>query len=191
MYDFIAESYAVWAEKFRWYYKLFAMILKAYANPSRILDVGTGPGIFIDELKRVFPQAEVLGVDMSKNMCKSSRCLVADAKLLPFKDETFNLVTFVYSLHEIGTPAIYEAKRVLKRNGIIAIRDINPEIPKVLKHVLIEALKNVNRDYSSYIAERINSFPTLKSVSTELGKNFEIKRIGCNIFDFDIIAKKI
>ena len=46
-------------------------------QPRRILDLGCGSGLSTQELRRVFPQAEIVGVDLSPDMLKAA------AKRLP------------------------------------------------------------------------------------------------------------
>jgi len=73
--------------------------------PARMLDLGTGTGLAAFVLARAFPQAEIVGVDVSGRMIETARRntpadLVdrvrfrqADAAQLPFDDGTFELVS--------------------------------------------------------------------------------------------------
>jgi SAM-dependent methyltransferase len=73
--------------------------------PARVLDLGTGTGLAAFVLARRFPQAEVVGVDLSERMIETARRHTppeladrvrfeeADAARLPFDDGSFELVS--------------------------------------------------------------------------------------------------
>lgn len=90
--------------------------------PRRILDVGTGTGIAARGLARQFPEAEVIGVDLSPAMVEVARRLlpaeleprlrfaVADASKLAFEAGEFdlvvllNMIPFFDELARVSTP---------------------------------------------------------------------------------------
>ncbi len=191
MYKDISLKYSKWAERFRWYYKIFAYSLKAYIKPDKILDIGCGTGLFMDELKKVFPRSEVVGIDISPEMCTISKCILGDALKLPFKNSSFDLVTMMFSLHDTGLKAIDEAYRVLKTGGILAIKDIDSEMPNFAKDLMIRRLEvNISKSYAEYVINKINSFPDIRTIMKYIEQFFKIRRICRGIFDFDIIASK-
>lgn len=49
-------------------------------QPKNILDVGCGPGNSTSVLKRVFPKADILGIDNSENMIGKAKSLYPDMK---------------------------------------------------------------------------------------------------------------
>jgi len=69
--------------------------------PRRVLDVGTGTGSIPRLLAERYPDAEIVGVDVSERMVDEARrnvgararFQVADAQRLPFPDGSFDLVT--------------------------------------------------------------------------------------------------
>ena len=75
--------------------------------PRRVLDVGSGTGLAARLVARRFPDAEVVGVDLSAAMVAEARRLlpaeldarvrfhVADASQLPFADAEFDLVVLL------------------------------------------------------------------------------------------------
>ena len=185
-------KYGVWSEKFRWYYYPFALSIRAYVIPQRILDIGCGPGVFTEVLRDVFPRSLVVGVDTSSEMCKASKCVRGDAHRLPFKSRTFELVTLHFTLHDLEIDrAFREIRRILKDKGFLAIRDLNSEMPRIARSMLLEALeRNIDKDYALYISKKIDDFLRPREISRKLSKNFEIKRICESFFDFDIIAMR-
>jgi ubiquinone/menaquinone biosynthesis C-methylase UbiE len=92
--------------------------------PARILDVGTGTGAGALRLAQRFPEAEIVGVDLSDAMLERARDNTpaelrervswqrADASALPFGDGSFDLVT-----HANMIPFFDEVARVLAPGG--------------------------------------------------------------------------
>lgn len=119
-------------EKHHWWWqgrrKLIEQIL-ADKKPSRLLEIGCGTGETLTFLKKLFPKAELYGVDLSSlavEYAKSRNHLnifKADAIKLPFKNNYYDLILFLDVLEHIKNDqkAVNEALRVLKPKGIIVI----------------------------------------------------------------------
>lgn len=90
--------------------------------PARALDVGTGTGAVARLLAELWPDADVIGVDVSHGMIDEARRLgreryeVADASGLPFDDGSFDLVTLNNMI-----PFFDELERVTRPGGLVAI----------------------------------------------------------------------
>jgi SAM-dependent methyltransferase len=92
--------------------------------PARALDLGTGTGKAARVLARRFPEAEVVGADLSPEMVAEAERLlpgelvgrvafqVADGAELPFEDGTFDLI-----VHQNAIPFFREVARVLAPGG--------------------------------------------------------------------------
>jgi ubiquinone/menaquinone biosynthesis C-methylase UbiE len=92
-------------------------------SPARVLDVGTGTGVAARLATRLWPDAEVTGVDASPGMIEEARRLgtgerydVVDASKLPFADASFDLVTLNNMIPFFG-----EIARVTAPGGAVAI----------------------------------------------------------------------
>jgi malonyl-CoA O-methyltransferase len=97
------------------------------APPRRVLDLGTGTGKAARLAAERFPQAEVVGVDLSPAMIEQATSLappgledrvrfeVADASRLPFGDGEFDLVILLNMI-----PFFDELVRVTADDGAIA-----------------------------------------------------------------------
>ena len=86
---------------------------------ERALDVGTGTGAGVRVLRKRFPDAEVIGVDLAPEMLAEARRLVpevsfveGDASALPFDDDSFDLVA-----HQNMIPFLDEVARALRPGG--------------------------------------------------------------------------
>ncbi len=109
-------------------------------KPRRILDLGCGTGSTTLLLKKAFPQAEVIGIDLSpymlvvadhkaKQMGLEIQWQQGNAEKTRFPDASFDLVTASLLFHE--TPAIVaqsilqECHRLLTSGGEVLILDGN------------------------------------------------------------------
>lgn len=92
---------------------------------ERVLDLGCGTGMFLEELSN---RAEiVIGLDISSEMLKRAKARVknvglvqADADALPFLDGSFDAVVSVTLLQNMPDPAttVVEVARVLRLGGV-------------------------------------------------------------------------
>lgn len=193
MWDRIAHKYTLWTKFNRWYYSLFVLTIKNFCSPRKVLDICCGPGIMKEEIRNFFPDAEVVGLDSSREMCRISKSLLGNAHHLPFKDETFDLVTFCFALHELKIrEALKEAKRVLKPKGVIAIADLNSEVPETTK-IFVKCFFNLifGKEYADHLFLSWKRFPKPSQLLSELKDlNFELLHFRF-IPEVCIIAKKI
>jgi SAM-dependent methyltransferase len=106
-------------------------------EPRRVLDLGTGTGLAARFLAGRFPNAQVVGVDLSPAMVDEARRLlpaeldgrvhfvVADASALPFTDGEFDLVVLLNMI-----PFFDELARVTAPGGAVALSwSSGPETP--------------------------------------------------------------
>lgn len=122
-------------------------------KPRRILDLGCGTGSTTLMLKQAFPQAEVIGLDLSPYMlvraedkAKTAGLEIqwchGDAEKTGFSDASFDLVTASLLFHEtppaVSQSILREAFRLLKVGGEVLILDGSQ---KTLRH--LDWLNNV------------------------------------------------
>ena len=113
--------------------------LAAPAPHERLLDVGTGTGAVLRRLAALpaYPSA-VIGVDRSRAMLGHVPPLpdgwkteLADARALPYRDASFDVVTAAYLLHVLSesdrASVLSEVHRVLRPYGVLGV--LTPTIP--------------------------------------------------------------
>ncbi|MEW7989216.1 MAG: class I SAM-dependent methyltransferase [Candidatus Thiodiazotropha sp.] len=129
------------------HYQLVAQDLSRYGPADRLLDIGTGPGRLLFELRRVFPDTALYGVDISpamveqanKNLetsgCENIELDVADAKALPYADGSFDLVISTGSLHHWKDPidSLSELYRITKPGGYALMYDLVRTMPQRIR----------------------------------------------------------
>jgi ubiquinone/menaquinone biosynthesis C-methylase UbiE len=139
-------------EVFRQHYTLVAEDVRSYGgNPRRILDIGTGPGGLLLALRAEFPEAQLIGLDISAAMLDRARrnirraaqgrssggidLVLADAQGLPFDDDTFDVVVSTGSIHhwKDAVAGLSEAHRVLKAGGWALIYDLVRHTPEAVR----------------------------------------------------------
>tara|TARA_B100002019_G_C21069369_1_gene498212 strand:- start:47 stop:709 length:663 start_codon:yes stop_codon:yes gene_type:complete len=106
----------------------------------KILDVGCAKGFMMYDFFRLIPGIEIKGIDISKYAIQ--KCLpemknkveVANAKSLPFKDNSFDLVISINTIHNLNredcAKALKEIERVSIKNSFITVDAFSNEIEK-------------------------------------------------------------
>jgi ubiquinone/menaquinone biosynthesis C-methylase UbiE len=108
----------------------------------RLLDVGTGTGRFLLQAASTLPGSKLCGIDLSPWYVSYARDLlddgraespsppeidVANAESLPFADNSFDVVTSIFMLHElprrVRRNALSEMRRVLAPGGLLVLED--------------------------------------------------------------------
>jgi SAM-dependent methyltransferase len=103
----------------------------ALDNASKLLDVGCGKGFMIHDFNELIPGISVEGVDVSayaiENAVESmkSKVQVADARELPYADNSFDLVVSINTIHNLERSelikALKEIQRVSKKHSFITV----------------------------------------------------------------------
>ncbi|MGG6293372.1 class I SAM-dependent methyltransferase [Leptolyngbya sp. AN02str] len=130
-----------------------ALIERIRCHPQRILDLGCGTGSTTLLLKQAFPNAEVIGLDLSPYMLTAAQDKAQTAKVdvqfihgnaehTGLGDRSFDLVTASLLFHEtppsVSQAILREAARLLRAGGEVLILDGNQT---VLRHT--EWLTNI------------------------------------------------
>ena len=120
-----------------------ALIDRIASSPRRILDLGCGTGSTTLKLKQAFPQAEVIGLDLSPYMLVVAQDKAQTANLdisfchglaeaTGFPSSSFDLVTASLLFHElppaIARDILRECFRLLRSGGEVLILDGNQPV---------------------------------------------------------------
>lgn len=126
----IRENIFQWVwHNWKWY-AMKTTLAKLNHFPSKILDVGCAAGHITIRLAEFFPKANVIGldsydqaIDFGKKIHTAVDFRLGDAHELPFKNETFDLITCTETLEHLENPekAVSEMKRCLKKNGFVLV----------------------------------------------------------------------
>lgn len=145
-------------------------------QPKCILDLGAGAGNSVNDLKKLFPNAELFLVDIAENMLINAKNrsektfnICADFDNLPFPQETFDLIfanlslqwslNFEYSLLKI--------KSILKKKGILAFSILGNQ-----------SLNNIKQAWSNVDQEpHINDFINFEKMVSIVEGHFSHNKI--------------
>jgi len=131
-FDKMAVSYEnhYYGSQSRIMYKKVALKIEQFKHEF-ILDLGCGKGLFLENLKEY--KSKLYGADLSSEMIKYAQkksgdyaeLKVADSENLPWKDNSFDIITCILSFHHYPNPvkSINEMQRVLRKNGHIVIAE--------------------------------------------------------------------
>ena len=117
----------------------WSFLSRNLGSPSSIVDFGTGPGLFLMDLVKRYPQAQIFGVEGQPSMIRRAHTLLraqqpaptliehdlASPPITPLADASMGAAVASMVLHEMPVPTLLidEAARVLKPGGVWLIYD--------------------------------------------------------------------
>lgn len=125
--------------------RLFERLDYLKAQPRCILDLGCGPGAFTLMLKKKYPDALIVGLDLAQSMLLQSQkkqrfwkkwsLVTGDMMTLPFADHVFDLVFANQVIHwsEPMSQVIKEINRVMHAQGCLMFSTLGPDTFKEMK----------------------------------------------------------
>lgn len=157
------------------------LLEKAGGTNKRILDLGVGTGNVLRQLNK---KNEIFGVDftysmlkMAKKHCPHAHLVRADVNALPFKSNSFDLVTAVGLLEYIhdSLPLLTDVCRILKENGHFILTFAPKNLWSSLRILLGHRIRMRKVDHISSITKTCDF------------KIIEIKR---TLMQIQVLAKK-
>jgi len=120
-------------------------------KPERMLDLGSGPGRGANVLRKRFPSAQVIAIDIALPMLRNVRTgwrrpiarVCADARALPLADASIDVLYSNLCIQWVDdVPALFdEFRRVLRPGGYVAFSTFGPDT----LHELRAAWTNADR----------------------------------------------
>lgn len=109
-------------------------------NGDRILEIGCGKGFLLYEFLQELPGINIQGIDISQYAIKNSKeevskyLHVGNAKKLPYKNNSFDFVFSINTLHNLYCYELYaalkEIERVSSSNKYICVESYRNEVEK-------------------------------------------------------------
>jgi len=115
------------------------LIEQTRVSPRTVLDLGAGDGRYVDLFSRRLPPATlVVGVEISflrarRMRARGLRVVVARSEALPFRDETFDLVSLIEVIEHTSSPkgSLDEIHRVMAARGRLVLTTPNYPIKRL------------------------------------------------------------
>jgi SAM-dependent methyltransferase len=122
-YSYNPRFWQATVKRFRDYYKL--------AEDASVLDVGCAKGFMLHDFKELMPRLKIAGIDISEYGISHAietvkpYLKVGNAKNLPYKDKSFDLVICINTVHNLPLEeckqALREIQRVTRKNAFITM----------------------------------------------------------------------
>lgn len=103
----------------------------ALADEGSVLDVGCGKGFMLHDFKELMPKLEIAGLDVSQYAIEHAietvkpMLRIGDARELPYKDNSFDLVIAINTVHNLPPgeceQALREIQRVSRTHAFITV----------------------------------------------------------------------
>ncbi len=166
--------------------------IEGHEEARYILDVGMGTGWMTNRLANLFPDAKVVGIDCAIGMLEQARkkyeglqVIQADARQLPFKAGTFDIVISNLAYQWVGdlAKAFCESHRLLNKNGSLCLTMFGRETLQEL----FASLDSVKGE--KVLARRLASREIIEAVLKKSGfYNIEIDAEMIKVHFPDMIA---
>ncbi len=144
--------------------------IKTKQEPKKIIDIGCGTGRLLRKIEKIWPKAQLIGIDPSEGMIEKAKKLtpkakfyIARAESIPLPDNSVDMILSTLSFHHWSDQpqGVSEIWRVLKPKGRLYIA--NKTLPISLK--LYYILKG-------------KPYYKAKNIFSKAGFKIEIKKIN-------------
>jgi len=114
-YSYNPRFWQATVKRFRDYYRL--------AEDASVLDVGCAKGYMLHDFKELMPKLKITGIDISEYGISHAiedvklYLRAGNAKKLPFKDKSFDLVICINTVHNLPLEECQQAIREIQRVG--------------------------------------------------------------------------
>ncbi|NQY41860.1 MAG: malonyl-ACP O-methyltransferase BioC [Legionellales bacterium] len=107
--------------------RLLSRLQYCSLSPDLILDLGCGTGFVTTDIKGLYPRSSIFSLDISLEMTRfarkqiNNRMICADATILPFPSNSFDLIIANLLLHWVNDfeSLLLECQRILSEDGLL------------------------------------------------------------------------
>ncbi len=136
--------------------RLFERLDLVLVEPERVLDLGSGTGVFSRQLQGRYKKKKVLGIDLAwqmsafanrqKKWLDRERYICADAEYLPLADHSVDLVFSNLMLQWLPDPdrVFKEVQRVLVPGGLLMFSCFGPDTLKEMRQSWAQVDNNIH-----------------------------------------------
>jgi hypothetical protein len=111
----------------RWMSFVYQVTSVADLAPSKVVEVGIGPGVVGEMVRSTYPGCDYVSVDIDPAL---GPMVCADVTALPFADRSFDVAFCCQVLEHLPYPsfpaALSELKRVARQRVVISLPDVSP-----------------------------------------------------------------
>lgn len=177
------------------FYKYVEVISKHMEPHKKLLDVGCGTGIVLQQLK-MMGFARGVGVEISRSSLRSCKnkgleCYEYDGFKLPFEDGSFDLVGSINVIEHTQDPIVFmnEKHRVLKPSGILVV--VCPNFLSVTNnyHQNTRGYMNKLRNMFSIVRKLRSTYPVFDKMEVTIRHEFQPDDDAVNVTNHIDILK--
>lgn len=172
-------------------YKYALSVIKRI-KPESLIDIGCGPGAFLEEVQKCSTDIHLSALDLSEEMVEVTKArlsgevnaIVGDSENMPIDDGQYTVATCNMSIHHYPHPqkAVNEMYRIIKKDGYLLLNDMDCVAPiRAVANIIFPRLKA--GDVKMYNKEEI-----LAMMKTAGFMKVKYRRISP--FSFQCIARK-
>ncbi|PJD92756.1 MAG: malonyl-[acyl-carrier protein] O-methyltransferase BioC [Legionella sp.] len=144
--------------------RLFERLDYLKIDPRFILDLGCGPGVFLKQLKKRYPKAQIVALDVAHAMLVAANAkqpwlkkwdlVNADMHQMPFVSGQFDLIVSNQVIHWANSlpDVIKEVNRIMRPGGCLLFSTLGPDTFQELKHAFkqVDTYEHVNEFYDMH-----------------------------------------
>ena len=176
-------------------WKRVAIESSSLRKDSKVLDLAGGTGDMVKLMRdKVGEEGLIVLSDINRSMLEEGRDRLIndgveginiaqiDAQFIPFKDETFDLITIAFGLRNVTDKdkAMRSMRRALKKGGKLIVLEFSKPTNEIFREIydvfsfeiipkIGELIANTEESYR-YLAESIRMHPTQEELKTMMGE---------------------
>jgi len=155
-----------------------------FGNPKKILDMGTGSGIWAYEVAQEYPDAEVIGVDLAPIKLRGPNLSYQELNLTdakwPFEPSSFDVVhgRFISNFMPNFRECVRKATEILKPGGILLFVEMDTEYyDDGRDNVVLDRVHKAFKNFMGKVGVDVTIARDLENILQESGDFTSVKSI--------------